>query len=211
MAFNIDSLLEDKAGAEANDVRFELADLEEEEDQGELLKPDVDSQVNWNFATSQFGLNSIYAIANDIKTPSLVELQMLFGVGVRKHEYRRSRKAVCERKPRQAYSSSQLDKLEQEFQQDKYLSVNKRIQLSKTLNLTETQIKTWFQNRRTKWKKQITSSIKQIYRQNTMPGSGGPLQLVSPTTCMSPSTAPTLFEPTCAPPPMSPSEDSRAS
>ncbi|ESO13175.1 hypothetical protein HELRODRAFT_153710, partial [Helobdella robusta] len=53
-----------------------------------------------------------------------------------------------DRKPRQAYSSKQLDMLEAEFRNDKYLSVKKRQDLSLFLSLTETQIKTWFQNRR---------------------------------------------------------------
>lgn len=78
---------------------------------------------------------------------------------------KRSRKPGIDRKPRQAYSVKQLEKLENEFKQDKYLSVSKRMELSKTLNLTEVQIKTWFQNRRTKWKKQLTSRLKMAQRQ----------------------------------------------
>ncbi|XP_072019771.1 uncharacterized protein [Amphiura filiformis] len=78
---------------------------------------------------------------------------------------RRPRKPGVDRKPRQAYSSKQLERLEDEFKADKYLSVSKRLELSLALNLTETQIKTWFQNRRTKWKKQMMARLKIAQRQ----------------------------------------------
>ncbi|XP_021188271.3 homeobox protein B-H2 [Helicoverpa armigera] len=83
---------------------------------------------------------------------------------------RRPRRAGPERKPRQAYSAKQLERLEAEFKIDKYLSVSKRMELSKALGLTEVQIKTWFQNRRTKWKKQLTSRLKIAQRQGLFPG-----------------------------------------
>lgn len=90
---------------------------------------------------------------------------------------KRLRKQGIDRKPRQAYSVKQLEKLENEFKQDKYLSVSKRMELSKTLNLTEVQIKTWFQNRRTKWKKQLTTRLKIAQRQSIY--ATGPLSTSS--------------------------------
>uniref|UniRef100_A0A8W7PAE8 Homeobox domain-containing protein n=1 Tax=Anopheles coluzzii TaxID=1518534 RepID=A0A8W7PAE8_ANOCL len=62
---------------------------------------------------------------------------------------KRYRKQNRERKPRQAYSAMQLERLEDEFQRNIYLNVNKRFELAQCLGLTETQIKTLFQNRRT--------------------------------------------------------------
>ena len=82
---------------------------------------------------------------------------------------RRARKPGIDRKPRQAYSAKQLERLENEFKLDKYLSVSKRLELSKNLNLTEVQIKTWFQNRRTKWKKQMAARLKLAQRQGLLP------------------------------------------
>ncbi|CAG9818051.1 unnamed protein product [Phaedon cochleariae] len=93
----------------------------------------------------------------------------IFGLQVPKTTSRRSRKPGLDRKPRQAYSAKQLDRLEGEFKIDKYLSVSKRMELSKALNLTEVQIKTWFQNRRTKWKKQLTTRLKIAQRQGLFP------------------------------------------
>lgn len=52
--------------------------------------------------------------------------------------------------------------METEFERGKYLSVAKRTALAKSLHLTETQIKIWFQNRRTKWKRKYSSDVETL-------------------------------------------------
>jgi hypothetical protein len=52
------------------------------------------------------------------------------------------------RKSRTAFSDYQLNSLEKSFEKHKYLSVQDRVELATKLNLTDTQVKTWYQNRR---------------------------------------------------------------
>ena len=59
-----------------------------------------------------------------------------------------------ERRRRTAFTQHQLSYLETKFVQKKYLSVTERSVVARELELTETQVKTWYQNRRTKWKRQ---------------------------------------------------------
>ncbi|XP_064630530.1 homeobox protein slou-like [Lineus longissimus] len=63
-------------------------------------------------------------------------------------------KAGKPRRARTAFTYEQLVALENKFKTTRYLSVCERLNLALSLNLTETQVKIWFQNRRTKWKKQ---------------------------------------------------------
>ena len=55
---------------------------------------------------------------------------------------------------RTVFTEKQLEGLETKFAEKKYLSVPDRMELASRLELSETQVKTWFQNRRMKCKKQ---------------------------------------------------------
>lgn len=68
----------------------------------------------------------------------------------------RKRQEGFRKKKRTAFTSKQLQELERKFNEQKYLTKADRTALAESLGLTEKHVKTWYQNRRTKWKRGTT-------------------------------------------------------
>ncbi|XP_032784739.2 T-cell leukemia homeobox protein 3 [Daphnia magna] len=68
------------------------------------------------------------------------------------------------KKPRTSFTRLQVCELEKRFHKQKYLASAERAALAKLLKMTDAQVKTWFQNRRTKWRRQ-TAEEREAERQ----------------------------------------------
>ena len=65
----------------------------------------------------------------------------------------RDRSQPIEKRPRTAFNADQLGRLKKEFDDNRYLTEERRRALATELGLNENQIKIWFQNKRAKIKK----------------------------------------------------------
>uniref|UniRef100_A0A6I8PJ88 Homeobox domain-containing protein n=1 Tax=Ornithorhynchus anatinus TaxID=9258 RepID=A0A6I8PJ88_ORNAN len=73
------------------------------------------------------------------------------------------------RRARTAFSPAQVCLLEKTFKGQRYLGIGDRKKLATNLNLSEVQVKTWFQNRRMKLKRQL-----QDFRHSLLPAATFP-------------------------------------
>ncbi|XP_075906164.1 ventral homeobox [Nelusetta ayraudi] len=60
-----------------------------------------------------------------------------------------------QRRVRTKFTPEQINRLEKIFSKHKYLEAGERVKTAQKLNLTETQVRTWFQNRRMKLKRDL--------------------------------------------------------
>ncbi|KAI9579616.1 hypothetical protein GQX74_000404 [Glossina fuscipes] len=61
--------------------------------------------------------------------------------------------SIKNKRVRTIFTPEQLERLEAEFERQQYMVGPERLYLAHTLQLTEAQVKVWFQNRRIKWRK----------------------------------------------------------
>ncbi|KAI8117792.1 BarH-like 1 homeobox protein [Lucilia cuprina] len=139
------------------------------------------------FSNNESSLDSSHYI-NDNEHSVSSQLPQTHGGGfLGEHKMGLPKSGRKPRRRRTAFTHAQLAYLERKFRCQKYLSVADRSDVAETLNLSETQVKTWYQNRRTKWKRQNQLRLEQLRHQASMEkeyvaenGSGNPLGCCPP-------------------------------
>ncbi|CAH8513786.1 unnamed protein product [Heterobilharzia americana] len=118
------------------------------------------SYSNISLTPSSFGPNSALDALIHMTTSTMQQLKHEGDISDEFHEqssiqfYNKVSQTRKRRKTRTTFSNSQLNELENNFNRQKYLTPSDRDRIAKHLGLTNTQVITWFQNRRAKLKRE---------------------------------------------------------
>lgn len=102
-----------------------------------------------------------------IQIKDLLDTISLFHQGISTNCSKKS--TLKNKRVRTIFTPEQLERLETEFERQQYMVGPERLYLAHTLQLTEAQVKVWFQNRRIKWRKnhlELTQQRLAIFRQS---------------------------------------------